>query len=100
MGIDFPSSLTASIGQKFTYSGQEYDLDHRLLFFEKDEIPKTKKIMWPLLQKLGKLKKENPALHTGIDASNYKKINVAKQIVEHYYKHKELEDLNYILIFV
>ena len=66
-----------SPGMPLIYSGQEYDLDHRLLFFEKDEIPKTKKIMWPLLQKLGKLKKENPALHTGIDASNYKKINVA-----------------------
>lgn len=65
-----------SPGMPLIYSGQEYDLDHRLLFFEKDEIPKTKKIMWPLLQKLGKLKKENPALHTGIDASNYKKINV------------------------
>ena len=62
-----------SPGMPLIYSGQEYDLDHRLLFFEKDEIPKTKKIMWPLLQKLGKLKKENPALHTGIDASNYKK---------------------------
>ena len=66
-----------SPGMPLIYSGQEYDLDHRLLFFEKDEIPKTKNIMWPLLQKLGKLKKENPALHTGIDASNYKKINVA-----------------------
>ena len=66
-----------SPGMPLIYSGQEYDLDHRLLFFEKDEIPKTKKIMWPLLQKLGKLKKENPALHTGINASNYKKINVA-----------------------
>ena len=66
-----------SPGMPLIYSGQEYDLDHRLLFFEKDEIPKTKKIMWPLLQKLGKLKKENPALHIGIDASNYKKINVA-----------------------
>lgn len=66
-----------SPGMPLIYSGQEYDLDHRLLFFEKDEIPKTKKIMWPLLQKLGKLKKENPALHTGIDAANYKKINVA-----------------------
>ena len=66
-----------SPGMPLIYSGQEYDLDHRLLFFEKDEIPKTKKIMWPLLEKLGKLKKENPALNTGIEAANYKKINVA-----------------------
>ena len=27
MGIDFPSSLTASTGQKFTYSGQEYEFN-------------------------------------------------------------------------
>lgn len=66
-----------SPGMPLIYSGQEYDLDHRLLFFEKDEIPKTKKIMWPLLEKLGKLKKENPALNTGIEAANYKKINIA-----------------------
>jgi hypothetical protein len=27
MGIDFPSSLSASAGQKFTYSGQEYEFN-------------------------------------------------------------------------
>ena len=27
MGIDFPSSLSASVGQKFTYSGQEYEFN-------------------------------------------------------------------------
>ena len=27
MGIDFPSSLLASVGQKFTYSGQEYEFN-------------------------------------------------------------------------
>ena len=27
MGIDFPSSVTASIGQTFTYSGQEYEFN-------------------------------------------------------------------------
>ncbi|MCT4629236.1 alpha-amylase family glycosyl hydrolase, partial [Winogradskyella sp.] len=29
-------------GMPLIYSGQEYDLDHRLKFFEKDSIPKTK----------------------------------------------------------
>ena len=39
-------------GMPLIYSGQEYDLGHRLLFFEKDQIPHTKKTMWPLLEKL------------------------------------------------
>lgn len=58
-------------GMPLIYSGQEYNLDHRLKFFEKDSIPKKKKNMWHLLEKLGKLKANNPALNS--DAS-YKSI--------------------------
>ena len=58
------------------YSGQEYDLNHRLLFFEKDQIPHTKKIMWPILEKLGKLKNQNPALNGGKNPASYKKVNL------------------------
>jgi alpha-amylase len=56
-------------GMPLIYSGQEYDMDHRLKFFEKDSIPKTKGNMWPLLEKLGKLKTENKALHSGKNAA-------------------------------
>jgi glycosidase len=56
-------------GMPLIYSGQEYDMDHRLKFFEKDSIPKTKGNMWPLLEKLGKLKTENKALHGGKNAA-------------------------------
>jgi 1,4-alpha-glucan branching enzyme len=59
-------------GMPLIYSGQEYDLDHRLKFFEKDSIPKEKKNMWRLLEKLGKLKNTNPALHGGKNAAAYK----------------------------
>ena len=62
-------------GMPLIYSGQEYDLDHRLLFFEKDQIPHTKKIMWPLLEKLGQLKNSNPALNGGKNAASYKIID-------------------------
>ena len=62
-------------GMPLIYSGQEYDLDHRLLFFEKDQIPHTKKTMWPLLEKLGQLKNTSPALNGGKNAAAYKKIN-------------------------
>ncbi len=52
-------------GMPLIYSGQEYDLSHRLKFFEKDSIPKTKGETWDLLEKLGKLKSTNPALNGG-----------------------------------
>ncbi len=49
-------------GMPLIYSGMEYDMSHRLKFFEKDSIPKTKGKMWPLLEKLGTLKGTHPAL--------------------------------------
>lgn len=53
----------ATPGMPLIYSGQEYDLNKRLLFFEKDTIPKTKGKVWPLLEKLGALKAGNKALN-------------------------------------
>lgn len=58
-------------GMPLIYSGQEYDLSHRLKFFEKDSIPKKKGNMWKLLEKLGKLKQEHPALHGGKNPADY-----------------------------
>ena len=66
-------------GMPLIYSGQEYDLDHRLLFFEKDQIPKEKKIMWPLLKNLGELKNNNPALNGGKNPALYEDINLKNQ---------------------
>jgi alpha-amylase len=68
-------ALTYTIpGMPLIYSGQEYDMDHRLKFFEKDEIPKTKGKNWPKLVKLGQLKNNNPALHGGKNAADYNRI--------------------------
>ena len=64
-------------GMPLIYSGQEYDLDHRLLFFEKDSIPKTKGKVWPVLVKLGELKNNNEALAGGKNASDYKRLKTS-----------------------
>ena len=49
-------------GMPLIYSGQEYDMQKRLRFFEKDTIPHQKNKFWPILSKLGKLKNKNLAL--------------------------------------
>jgi len=61
-------------GMPLIYSGQEYNLSHRLKFFEKDSIPKRKGSMWALLEKLGKLKQSNTALHGGRSAAAYRSL--------------------------
>ncbi len=61
-------------GMPLIYSGQEYDMNHRLKFFEKDSIPKTKGKAWALLEKLAELKIDNKALHGGKKAASYTRI--------------------------
>ncbi len=61
-------------GMPLIYSGQEYDLDHRLKFFEKDSFPRVKGNTWKLLEKLGQLKATNPAWHGGKDAASYRRL--------------------------
>jgi glycosidase len=68
-------------GMPLIYSGQEYDLSHRLKFFEKDSIPKTKGDSWKLLQKLGQLKNTNSALNGGKNAASYKRLDSEKNIL-------------------
>ncbi|MBQ4821091.1 alpha-amylase family glycosyl hydrolase [Aquimarina sp. MMG016] len=65
-------------GMPLIYSGQEYDMDKRLLFFEKDTIIKKKGKFFPLYEKLGKLKNENPALHGGKKAASYERIKTSE----------------------
>jgi len=61
-------------GMPLIYTGQEYDFDRRLKFFEKDEITKQKGRMYPVYEKLGKLKNDNAALNGGKEAASYKRI--------------------------
>ena len=62
-------------GMPLIYSGQEYGLNHRLKFFEKDSIPKTKGEKWQLYQKLGFLKNHYPALAGGKQKAKYQRIS-------------------------
>ena len=79
------------------YSGQEYDMDHRLKFLEKDSIPKTKGKMWTLLTKLGEMKNTNAAANGGKLAASYKRINTTKdKDVLAFRRDKEGKELIYI----
>jgi alpha-amylase len=62
-------------GMPLIYSGQEYDLNHRLKFFEKDSIPKIKGNYFEMLKRLGVLKNTNPALNGGKVAASYERID-------------------------
>jgi len=81
-----------SPGMPLIYSGQEYDLNKRLRFFEKDTITKNKGKFFDLYKKLGELKNSNPSLNGGknaaqylrIKASNNKNILAFKRIKEGY----------------
>lgn len=64
-------------GIPLIYSGDEYDLDYRLKFFEKDSIPKVKGKNWDIFKTLGKLKEENVALNGGKNKASYKKIKTS-----------------------
>lgn len=68
-------------GMPLIYSGQEYDLDHRLKFFEKDQIPKTKGAYFELLRKLGQLKIASNALNGGKDAASYSSLNGGEDLI-------------------
>lgn len=64
-------------GMPLIYNGQEYDFKKRLKFFVKDELTKEKGKMYPVYEKLGALKNNNPALNGGKDAASYKRITTS-----------------------
>ncbi len=68
-------------GMPLIYSGNEYNLEHSLKFFEKDSIPKTKGKQWELRAKLGKIKNEIDALHGGKNKAAYKRISATNENV-------------------
>src|SRR5690606_5739553 len=61
-------------GMPLIYTGQEYDLNRRLKFFEQDPITKEKGKMFAFYEKMGSLKNENPALNGGKAAASYKRL--------------------------
>ncbi len=76
-------------GMPLIYSGQEYGLDHRLKFFEKDSITKTKGKEWDLLKKLGDLKLNNKALNGGKKSASYTRIDTKNEDILAFSREKE-----------
>jgi glycosidase len=64
-------------GMPLIYNGQEYDLNKRLKFFEKDQFDHTEGKMMTIYRKLGQLKRDNVALNGGKNAASYKRIPTA-----------------------
>ncbi len=67
-------------GMPLVYNGQEYDFKERLKFFVKDTITKNKGHMYPVYEKLGKLKNENPALNGSKNAASYKRMATSDDV--------------------
>lgn len=64
-------------GMPLLYSGQEYGMEKRLKFFEKDTIPKQKGHIWNVMERLADVKNNNPALHGGKNAAAYKRLKTS-----------------------
>jgi len=72
------AALTYCIpGMPLIYNGQEYDMNKRLRFFEKDTIIKGKGKFYSIYEKLGQLKNQSVALHGGKDPASYKRIKTS-----------------------
>jgi hypothetical protein len=71
-------------------------LNHRLKFFEKDSIPKTKGATWNLLTKLGDLKNNHAAFHGGKLAASYERLSTQNENIVAFKRSKENEDAYFI----
>ena len=83
-------------GMPLIYSGQEYDLNHRLKFFEKDSIPKTKGATWDLLAKLGDLKNNHIAFHGGKKGAAYQRIETNNDHILIFKRTKGKEEVYFV----
>jgi glycosidase len=83
-------------GMPLVYSGQEYDLNHRLKFFEKDSIPKTKGATWDLLVKLGDLKNNHIAFHGGKKGAAYQRIETNNDHILIFKRTKGKEEVYFV----
>ncbi|GAB5400192.1 MAG: alpha-amylase family glycosyl hydrolase [Aureisphaera sp.] len=83
-------------GMPLVYSGQEYDLNHRLKFFEKDQIPKDKGKTWEVLSRLGTLKNTYPALSGGKNPASYERLNTGNDKILAFQRMKGDSKLFYV----
>ncbi len=61
-------------GMPLVYSGQEYDLNKRLHFFEKDSFSKVSGKTMEFLQQLGALKNNHKALTSGLSGGSFRRL--------------------------
>ena len=61
-------------GMPLVYSGQEYDLNKRLHFFEKDSFPKVSGKTMEFLRQLGALKNNHKALTSGLSGGSFRRL--------------------------
>ena len=86
-------------GMPLIYSGQEFGLNHRLKFFEKDSIPHAKGDEWNVLKKLAKLKKSNAALNGGKNAASYKMLETGNENIVAFKRIKNNNEVIFIANF-
>jgi len=92
------AALTYALpGMPLIYSGQEYDLKHRLKFFEKDSIPHTKGKFYSLYTKLNTLKAKNKALNGGKKAGSYTRLKTSNDKTILAFKRSKENDTVYFL---
>ncbi|MEQ3655349.1 MAG: alpha-amylase family glycosyl hydrolase [Dokdonia sp.] len=92
----FTALIYALPGMPLIYSGQEYDLNHRLAFFEKDTIPKQAGNYFDLLAQLGTLKNTEPALHGGHRPAAIGFIDTATDDLLHFKRYNNGETIHFI----
>jgi glycosidase len=93
----FTALIYAMPGMPLIYNGQEYDSKKRLKFFVKDSFTREKGKMFPVFEKLGKLKNENAALNGGVNKASYERLSTSDD--EHilaFKREKEGEKVYYI----
>lgn len=97
-GAETFAALTYMIpGMPLIYSGQEYDMNKRLKFFEKDEIPKTKGSFYPFYEKMNTLKDTRRALDGGKTPGSYERIRTgADESVLAFRRRKENDEVIFI----
>lgn len=72
------AALTFAVkGMPLIYNGQEYDMNKRLLFFEKDTIAHTKGVFYDFYKQLNGLKATNKALNGGKNAGSYTRLKTS-----------------------
>lgn len=84
-------------GMPLIYSGQEINLDHRLEFFDKDEIIWDNFVNEEVLTKLIHLKQEHPALWNGEEGGDIVFYDTSKEKVLAYQRQKGENQLVVIL---